>query len=896
MFLERDDNLEQLLQQCQRAHDGRGAIVLLGGEAGIGKTTLLEHFRRRVGPQIKVLWGGCDALFTPRPLGPLHDMAPHLGDKISQHLSEGVQSSQLYATLLKELEQSSRASVLIFEDAHWADIATLDLLKYLGRRISLLPVLMVISFRNDEVGEEHPLTKVLGELPSAYTTRMDLQTLSKSAVEAMGIPPGYTLNDLYSITNGNPFFVTELLHYRHQPSAVIPASIKDAVSARLTTLSSGERNLLETISVIPGSVSMGLLNYLFPDNGETLAMACVGRNLLLIDNVDTLKFRHELARLANLAHLSNTRQKQLHGQVLTALINYHEALQKPLPYDQLVHHAAGAFDAEHVLEYAPKAATIAASVGAHSEAAAHLATALQFVNKADSTTAAQLYEDWAYEAALALRIDDEVLEARRHAITLWRALDRPEKVGENLRWLSRMHWYRGEAAEADHYADEAIRILESTPQSSQHAMAYSLRSQLHMLNDRMSDAIHWGEQALELANKYQDIEVQVHALNNIGTAKIFRGNTEGIPLLKQSLTLALQEGLHEHAARVYTNLAEYGVEFKDFALAEDILAKGIAYNNQHDLFPWMTYQMGRLALLRLEQGRLHDAETIAEGILSRKNLTLLMRLPSLAVLAKVRMRLGHEKAYDLLSEALNNSIATEEFQHIVPNRLSMVEFAWLENNINMAQDQLQQLAAIGADNMHSWRVGEIALWSHRLQCSVPDEFFNELPEPVALELKGEHFTAAAKWRGLGLPYNAALCLMQVQDNAIVKQAITEAQTLLEPMDANKALNKLKTWANQVGLSDKIPKTRRGPYKAAKNHPLGLTKREQQILTLVTQGASNKEISTTLSRSQRTIEHHVSSILGKLNASSRMEAMLRVHNEPWLLPQQLEKKKDKEFSA
>lgn len=887
MLLEREAQLAQLHDMSLRATEGRGCIALVGGEAGIGKTSLLETYRNQVkGTDAKLLWGGCDALFTPRPLGPLHDMAPNLSDAIRHHLAEGVQSSQLYSSLLNDLENNRHLTIMVFEDAHWADNATLDLLKYLGRRISILPVLLVISFRNDEIGHDHPLTRVLGELPSSYTTRIDLPVLSKSAVESLGIPSGYTLSDLYNITGGNPFFVTELLGYRHKPGSVIPASIKDAVAARLTTLSDDERHLLEILSVIPGAINLNLLKYLLPANGETLAMACVGRNLLVIDNAESIKFRHELARLANLARLSSTQQKKIHAQVLPAFVAYANDNQQTLPYDRLVHHAAGAFDTQQVLHYAPRAAAAAAAVGAHTEAADHLSTALQFVSEADTNTAAQLYEDWAYEAALSLRIDDEILEARRHAITLWRALNRPEKVGENLRWLSRMHWYRGEASEADHYADEAIRILESTPQSSQHAMAYSLRSQLHMLNDRMEEAIDWGERALALAEKYDDIEVKVHALNNIGTAKIFRGNADGIAMMEQSLELALQLGLHEHAARVYTNLSEYAVEFNQFKLAESVLAKGIAFNTQHDLYAWSHYLMGRLALLRVEQGRLHDALLISEGVLKREDLTLLMRLPALTVLAKVKLRLGQKNAYELLSEALSDANATEEFQYTIPIHLALVELAWLENNVSLAQEQFQILIDIGADAMHVWRRGEALIWAHRLGITLPESFSIDLQEPFKLELNGDFQSAASQWKSLGLPYNAALTLMQVKEGNMLTTAYTEAQETLEEMDARKALNKLKQLAKTHDVTGKIPKTRRGPYKAAKNHPLGLTKREQQILALMTNGASNKEISNTLSRSQRTVEHHVSSILSKLNASSRMEVMLRVHNEPWLLPKDI----------
>ncbi len=889
MLLERDDSLKQLLTLSDRANKGKGGIALIGGEAGIGKTSLLEAFRSQLNKQCKVLWGGSDALFTPRPLGPLYDMTPGLSQKIQTQLADGVQPSLLYRSMLEEIEQSPHGTILIFEDAHWADYATLDLLKYVGRRISILPAVLIISFRNDEVDTDHPLTAVFGELPSDHTTRIDLQALSKSAVESLGVPTGYSLNDLYGITGGNPFFVTELLECRHNPESVIPASIKDAVSSRLLRLSSAERSLLEAISVIPGSVSLNLLRNLFGENGETLAMACVGRNLLVQDGGESLRFRHELSRLATLARISSAKQKELHASVLKALLSNKREVQhnkQTFPaFDQLVHHAAGAFDSDCVLEFAPQAAKAAASVGAHREAAAHLATALRFVNSATPELAAQLYEDWAYEAGLTLRIDDEVLEARRHAITLWRALNRPEKVGENLRWLSRLHWLRTEASEAGHYADEAIRILEATPTSAEHGLAYTLRSQLHMLNDRMDEAVEWGQRALKLAEQYNNDEVKAHALNNIGTARVFRNNADGVADLEASLALSIKQGLHDDAGRVYTNLSEYAVEFKNFELAERVLAEGIRFNTEHDLFGWANYLQGRLASLRMEQGRLRDAETIASGVLKSERIALLMRLPAISVLAKTRLRLGHNDAYDQLSQALADALATDELQNIVPIRLGLIESAWLDNKPNNAREHLAQLVEIGSKSMHNWRVGETAIWAHRFRYQLPAEFLNNLPEPYQTEIEGDCALAAKQWLQLGLPYAAAMALMQTTQDQEISEAFVKAQELLIPMEANKALNKVRQLATNLGVQNQIPKVKRGPYKAAKNHPIGLTKREQQVLGLLTKGSSNKEISETLSRSQRTVEHHVSSILTKLNASSRMEAMLRVHNEPWLLPEE-----------
>ncbi len=881
MLVEREIQLIALREAAKRASSGQGGIIILEGEAGIGKTSLLMEFSSRAAKDCKFLWGGCEALFTPRPLGPLQDMAEALDSNVATLLGQTAAQGRIFPALLSALQSADETRVMIFEDVHWADNATLDLIKYLGRRVSMLHVLLVLSLRRDEVDVDHPLNQVLGDLPSAATNRQSLQPLSPDAVATLAESAGHGGERLHEITGGNPFFVTELLAGNSDDLWRIPASIRDAVWSRISRLTPAERELLEMISIVPGSIEFSLLQALFGASANASIEKCLSSGMLLRDEQGNLRFRHELARQATLERLNAARQKTFHQKVEAAMT----ANPAGFPLSRRVHHAAGADNGPRVLSLAPQAATEAARLGAHQQAAQHLATALKYVDQAPTGLVAQLYEDWAYEAGIALQIDDSIIAARQNAIKLWQQLGRFDKVGLNLRWLSRLHWYRGESQLANDYVNQAVEELEKQAPGAELAMAYSARSQMHMLNDRTDEAIAWGKRAINLAEQLGETETRVHALNNVGSALLFSGRSGGAQFMEESLRLALQHGFHEQAARAYTNYAEYGVVFKDFALAEKILAEGIAFDTRHDLDSWTHYLVGRKAQLCMEQGKLREAETIAAGVMKLDRLTLVMKLPALMVLGRARMRLGESDGLGLLQQALRDALATGEPQNITPTRFALVEAAWLSGERAMSHMHLNALAAMDLAGFDPWELGEMAVWWKR--CKMGSEFATEpktLAAPRAAELQGDLDNAAHQWLQLGLPYEAALVLMQTGKNESASR-LRQAVIILDEMEAKLAASFARAVAKGCGTIEHMPRARRGPYSASRNHPLGLTPREVQVLELVVQGMANQDIAAKLVRSQRTVEHHVSSLLGKLNANSRIDIMLRLRSEPWLLKSQ-----------
>jgi predicted ATPase len=344
-LLERESALETLGGWFAEARAGRGRLVLVGGEAGVGKTALVEEFALRHRQAARVLWGACDPLTTPRPLGPLADVAPALGGRLDQLLGDEAPREVLFPALLERLRDARVATVLVIEDVHWADEATLDLLRFLARRLGPAATLVVVTYRDDEVGPLHPVQLLAGDLASsALVRRLRLAPLSRQAVAVLAGPHGLDPGVLYETTGGNPFFVTEVLAAGHE---AIPATVADAVLARAARLSPPARQVLDAAAVVAPPVETWLL---VEAAGAAPAQVdeCVAAGMLQ-GQAGGVGFRHELARLAVERTLGPGRRADLHGRALAALLTQPGAAPDPA---RLAHHADGAGDATAVLAHA----------------------------------------------------------------------------------------------------------------------------------------------------------------------------------------------------------------------------------------------------------------------------------------------------------------------------------------------------------------------------------------------------------------------------------------------------------------------------------------------------------------------------------------------------------------
>ena len=313
-LLEREASLASLADYAREARRGEGRLVLVAGEAGVGKSSLVERLHDDLADACWS-WGACDGLFTPSPLGPLFDLASTLGGELEDLCRAGAAREDLFRALLRQVSESGTLNIMVVEDVHWADEATVNMLRFLGRRLRAAPVLLIATYRDDGLAADDPLRIALGDLATQRSTRrVELAPLSADAVRILAGGSGLEAAALYRLTGGNPFYVTEVVQ---AGLGVVPSSARDAVLARAARLSGGSREVLDVAALIGARVELDLL---------TSAVACppaavdeILASGLLAEDGGWLRFRHEIARLAVEQAIPAHRRSTVHAWILAAL-------------------------------------------------------------------------------------------------------------------------------------------------------------------------------------------------------------------------------------------------------------------------------------------------------------------------------------------------------------------------------------------------------------------------------------------------------------------------------------------------------------------------------------------------------------------------------------------------
>ncbi len=818
--------------------------MVVEGDAGIGKTALVSAVCEELGPR-RVLWGACDPLLTPRTLGPLRDVARDAGGPLADALDDEGSREPLLAAVLDELAGSSR-SVLVIEDVHWADDATLDLVALLGRRLARGRGCLIMTCRTDAVTERPELRRVLGALPLEVLRRIEPAPLSETAVETLARQAGRAARDLHRVSGGNPFFVTEVLA---APHGAVPATVRDAVATRVAALGPDARAVTEIAAVVPGATELRLLADTVAATSAAID-ACARAGILVVRE-DAVVFRHDLARRAVESEIGPARRRELEGMVLRAL----EATDGADPA-RLVHHARLAGDTSAIRRHAPAAARSAGAAGSHRQALEHWEAALA------ADAGASALEGVSVEAYLCGE-NERALEARRALLRIHEAGDEPHRIGEDLRWLSRILWWSGEGAEAAVAADRAIAVLESLPEGRELAMALSARSQLAMLDERHVEAIEIGNRAIALARRIGDGETVAHALTNVGTAVLGRVDHErGRGMLEDAYALAAEAGQDDHAARALVNLATCTLmRRRDDVRVGDDLQRAMAFAVERDLDGYVQYLLGARSHLRLRRGEWADAEADARASIDMGEHRGVSICPGLIVLGRLQARRGEPEAADTLEDAWERAVSTGELQRLAPAAVGLAEHAWLDGDLDASARAIHCVWPVARDRDDDWARGELAWWLWRTGDLTDAP--SDLAHPYARAISGDWAGAADAWTAIGFPYEAAEMLSEARD----PDARVSALAVFDELGALRSASALRLRLRALGVR-RIP---RGPRSATSSGPGGLTPRQSEVLALIAAGATNAEIARTLVIAPKTVDHHVSAVLAKLGVASRKEA-------------------------
>ena len=831
----------------------RGHAALVRGEAGIGKTALLRAFCDDLDARWRVVWAACDPLYTPRPLGPLLDIARATDGELRTRVERGAKPHDVAAALLGELE-SSAPTVLVLEDVHWADEATLDVLRLVARRVNAVQVLFVVSYRDEQLHRAHPLRVLLGELPGGgAVTRIELASLSREAVAALADASAISADELYEKTAGNPFFVTESLA---AGSERVPPTVRDAVLARAARLTAEARALLDAVAIVPQRAEVWLLEAL--TEGALGALdECLSSGILRTE-ADGVAFRHELSRLAIEESLAPDRAVAFHRRALAALAQ--PAIGAP-DLARLAHHAEAAGDSEAVLRFAPSAAEQAASAGSHWEAQAQYGRALKFGERLAPEARADLLERLATEGYLT-DMRDEALAALDEAVEIHRRRGDALKQGEMQQRRAVMLTCIARGAEAREAVHDAVAILEREPPGRELARSYSTLAEIAMRADEAEEAIQWGSRAIALAERVGDAEALVLALNSVGVVELSRGAPEGREKLERCLKLAKETELITEAGRAYINLIAALSLVRDWAAVDRYAAAGIDYCRERGLDAWLDYLVLATAESALVQGRWTEASDTAASILAQPRSPVIgPRAGALQVLALVRARRGDPEYWPLLDEALEIARKMNEVQYLAPMAAARAEAAWLEGRAEVIGEETDTAFELAIETRAPTHVGELACWRWRAGLlTEPPAGSDELHR---LEMAGEWKRAAEAWRENNCPYDAALALAGSGDEAALRQALDELQALGARPAAAIVARRLR----ELGVRG-VP---RGPRPQTRENPAGLTARELEVLALVAEGLRNAQIAERLVVSDKTVDHHVSAILRKLDVRTRGEA-------------------------
>ncbi|MGN6751520.1 MAG: helix-turn-helix transcriptional regulator [Intrasporangium sp.] len=874
-LLEREHLLRLLTEYADEARTGAGRLVLVTGEAGAGKTSLVDAAEGRIAAQW--LRTACDGLFTPRPLGPIFDLADLVGGDLLEAARRDASREELFTRVLHALrDPGKRLTALVIEDVHWADEPTLDLVRFLGRRLRDLPVLVILTFRDDQLGRDAPLRVCVGDLASfAGTRRLSVPPLTEAAVAELAADTGIDAAEVHHLTGGNAFLTVEVLQAGPLRAGSTPPSVRDAVLARTARLGPGSRSVLEVCALLGRLVEPDLLADVVAATGTGL-VATEGRNTapgpelvtaglddlvaagLLVTDGPWLRHRHELTRLAVEGEMPPHRRAGVHAAIVGALLSRPDA--DPA---RVAHHADAAGDSALVLEYAPRAAARASALAAHREAATEYTRALRHSGAAPDLVRAGLL----HELAVELTLIDEWPDAERaheEALAVWRQVGDVHRQGDELWRIARL---QGSPEAARLTALRAVELLEPLGPSEPLAWARTMAAAAAMQAGAAAEALEDCRQSKALADLLILPAVRSSALNTEACVRAALGEPGWADQLQEALDVALENGDAMQAARAYTNLVGTHAGRCEFAAVEHWYLEGSAFCDDHDIGTYGNCIRGYRALSLVPQGRWEEALAVAGDIL-RSSRSPANRAEALLAMATVQSRRAGSNAAATVQQLHDEALRSGSGYWVAVADLARAESHWVVGDTEAARAALPPLNAEGVLS-DAWERSNLRAWWQRISGEAV-EAPADAPGPYALMFAGDVEGAVAAWDRLGCPYDAALTHLDAATHhrPNTEQHLRHALARLEALGAAATADVVRARMREHGMK-RIPRPARAATQA---HPLGLTAREHDVLELLAQGQSNAAISERLFISPKTVDHHVSAVLTKLGVASRGAAV------------------------
>jgi DNA-binding CsgD family transcriptional regulator/tetratricopeptide (TPR) repeat protein len=844
-LLERDAELRELEAIVAALAGGRGRLVLVGGEAGAGKTSLVRELRRRVRETATVLAGACEPLSVPVPLAPLRELAEAAGDAELDGLWNG-DRLRLARRLLDALAAHAPA-VAVVEDAHWADPATLDLVRLLGRRVEEEPVAVLVTYRDDEVDANPALRQLLGDLVTrSGVRRLQLRPLSAEAVRELATPAGVDAARLARVTGGNPFLVVESI----AAGGVLPGTVRDAALARAARLGPAARDAVGAAAAIGQRVDPALLEAVHPGSGGAVEEA-LARGVLVADG-RLLGFRHELIREAIETSLPPPRRAELHARIVAALT----ARDDPVDHARLAHHAELAGLADAAAKHAALAATDAERVGALREAALQAERALRLGTRLADAERLELLLQHSRAANFASVRMEDAAESAEAAIELASRVDDRVRLGRGLVALAWALWSLDRVERAREAAEEAVAVLADAGEIVELARAHATRVRIEATAFDPARALALGPAALELAERAGLEQTRLGVAISIGLARGHQGDGGALPALADAARAARAAGLSIETVRAYVNLVVVALMLRRHVVLDTAAAEALALFDEYQTpIPANAVLLYRARSL-LDRGRWEEAEATF-ALPQREWAAEAPLVPTLrGLLAARRGERDGSHAIDDGWTALRG--LPESSRHGVA-RVALVERAWLDGDHGAAARHLHE--ALHSGTMRFARpASDLAVWGRRLGIEVDPPA--SAPEPVVRELAGDWRRAVDGWRGLEAPYEAALAALPGDD-----RAAGEALGVLQVLGAHGAARAFARERERLGA-----RPVRGPRRSTLVHPAGLTQREHEVLEQLATGATNAAIAAALHLSERTVAHHVAAILRKLAVAGRSAAV------------------------